>query len=179
MDTIDAYLKWLSHADTDIPALQAVYSGYTTWFASWMDANNDLAAFRSCQIREMLWGCQIGWYGPWILEEKHRAEFDCVVDLAAKRVSKKAFFAEGRLLGEVANEVVQPPFKTAWRSRGNVAYVTLPSVIAYLWENPKGEKLLAVGNLATTPQRFRATVTGFAPVACELAVGEVRLIDLK
>ncbi len=177
MDTIDAYLTWLTNQDRDIPALQAVYSGYTTWFGSWMDADNDLVAFRACQTREMLWGCQIGWFGPWLLDEKHRAHFDCVIELAAKRAGKKDFFSEGRLLGEVANELDNPPFKTVWKVRGKSAPVTLPSIYAFLWENPKGEKLLALGNVSTTPQAFKATIPGFAPVACTLAPGEVRFVE--
>ena len=179
MDNIDAYLTWLTDQDTDIPALQAVYSGYTTWFGSWMDANNDLAGFRSCQMRETLWGCQIGWFGPWILEAAKRDQFECVVKLAALRVSKKEFFAEGRLLGEVANEVACPPFKTVWKVRGKSAPATLPSVYAFLWENPRGEMMLALGNVSDAPRTFRATVPGYAPVACDLASGEVRLLDLK
>lgn len=179
MDTIDAYLTWLSNGDADIPALQAVYSGYTTWFGSWMDKNNDLAGFRSCQMREMLWGCQIGWCGSWILDEAHHEQFECLVDLAAKRASRKDVFAEGRLLGDVANDVANPPFQTVWRTRGRTYAMTLPPVLAFLWENPKGEKLLALGNVAAEPRTFRATVPGCKPVACELAPGEVRFVDLK
>jgi hypothetical protein len=58
MDNIDAYLTWTPDRADDVPALPAVYSGYTTWIGSPQDADVSFESFQAAQVRDVLWGVQ-------------------------------------------------------------------------------------------------------------------------
>lgn len=177
MDSIDAYLTWTPDRVNDVPALPAVYSGYTTWIGSPQDADVSFESFQAAQVRDILWGVQPGWMDDWILDDGHRKHFDCMLRLAKTRLSNRAWFGEGTLLGEVVNEATNRPMTVEWKANGKrqPPAETAPTV-AVVWENRAGERLLAIGNLADHDCSFRGTPPGGREVVCALAPGEVKIV---
>lgn len=175
MDTIDAYLTWTANKDDEVPALPAVYSGYTAWFASAGAPEDTPAAFRTYVLRDTLWGCQPGWMGNWILDDAHRKQFDTLVACGQLRRKYREFLSEGHLVGEVKNELRNPPFTVTWHCRERVQDATLRSVTALVWENPKGERAVFVANLSDTRRSFAGTSVDGTCITCELVPGEVRV----
>lgn len=175
MDNIDAFLTWSPNREDDVPALPAVYSGYTMYFGCHESAGDDIAAFRALHVRNFLWGCQLGWNAKWMLDEAHRQHLECAVRLASCRRAALGFFAEGELAGEVTGDEPSPSFTVSWRDDGGVHDVTMPSVQATLWENPAGERLLAVANLSGTTRSFKKTIGGGRRLSFHLNPGEVHL----
>ena len=153
MDNIDGYLTWVQRNQDDVPAMTAVYSGYAIYFTSPMYAEDDFDAFRACQGRDFLWGCQLGWNHEWIMDAKHSNHLEYLIRLGALQKSAKEFMVLGELLGEVPNAVQTEPFTTTWHLR-SPHNVTLPSVQSTLWKNPQGDLLMAIVNYSDSYQTF-------------------------
>jgi len=178
MDNIDAFLTWLANSDADVPVVAAVYSGYTACFASPGAPADTPSAFRASVLRDTMWGCQPGWMGTWILDEKHREQFDALVACGELRRKYREFLSEGRLMGEVVNEADESPFTVVWNYKGLAQEVTLAPVMALVWENAKGRRITLVANLSDERRRFVGTPAGGQRIECELAPGEVRGFSL-
>lgn len=174
MDNIDAYLTWSPCTEEDRPVLPAVYGDYTTYFSSNQSDKDDFDAWRASQLRDMLWGCQLGWMGYWMLDEAHRRHFDYLLELAEKQLSVRDFIGKGELLGEVPNRVHAQPFTVTWRYR-QPKDVTLPATMATLWRAPDGRRLLAVGNLSPKPCLYDGGLP-WTEKPITLAPGEVRFL---
>jgi len=174
MDTLDAYLTWTIDRRDDVPALPAVYGGYTTWFCSPSDQADTPAAFRAYVLRDTLWGAQPGWMGPWIYDDAHREQFETLMTCARLRLRYRAFLAEGRIVGEVADDLPNPTFTVTWHNQV-VREVTLKSVTALIWEDLQGRRATFVANLSDARQSFAGTAAEGVRIACELAPGEVRV----
>lgn len=155
MDNIDAYLTWIVCTDEDVPALPAVYGGYTTYFASNQSPKDDFAAWRARQLRDFMWGCQLGWMGSWMLDKAHREHFEFLVNLSAKRKELRPFLVEGELVGEVPNRLHAPPFTVTWNHR-TTHDATLPGAYAVEWRALDGRRVLLVGNLGPVPCDYDA-----------------------
>ena len=153
MDNIDGYLTWVQRNQEDVPAMTAVYSGYAIYFTSPMYAEDDFDAFRACQGRDFLWGCQLGWNGEWIMDTKHTNHLEYLIRLGSLQKAAKEFMVLGELLGDVPNTVQTEPFTTTWHLR-TPHNVTLPSVQSTLWKNPQGDLLMAIVNYSDNYQTF-------------------------
>ncbi|MBQ9445950.1 MAG: hypothetical protein IJU61_05105, partial [Victivallales bacterium] len=153
MDNIDGYLTWVQRNQEDVPAMTAVYSGYAIYFTSPMYAEDDFDAFRACQGRDFLWGCQLGWNGEWIMDAKHNNHLEYLIRLGSLQKAAKEFMVLGELLGEVPNYVATPDFTTTWHLR-SPHNVTLKSVQSTLWKNPQGDLLMAIVNYSDSYQTF-------------------------
>ncbi|MCR5381909.1 MAG: DUF6259 domain-containing protein [Lentisphaeria bacterium] len=153
MDNIDGFLTWVQRNQEDVPAMTAVYSGYAIYFTSPMYAEDDFDAFRACQGRDFLWGCQLGWNGEWIMDAKHNNHLEYLIRLGSLQKAAKEFMVLGELLGEVPNYVATPDFTTTWHLR-SPHNVTLKSVQSTLWKNPQGDLLMAIVNYSDSYQTF-------------------------
>ncbi len=153
MDTIDGFLTWVIQEQWDIPALPAVYSGYAVYFSSPMSPKDDFAAFRACQGRGFLWGCQLGWNQNWILDAKHQDHLEYLIRLGTLQKAGKEFMVLGELMGEIPNAIPTDSFTTTWNNP--FAHdVTLPVVHSTLWKNQNGDLMLAIVNYSTKRQTF-------------------------
>lgn len=161
MDNIDGFLTWVQRNQEDVPAMTAVYSGYAIYFTSPMYAQDDFAAFRACQGRDFLWGCQLGWNGEWIMDAKHNDHLEYLIRLGSLQKAAKEFMVLGELLSEVPNAVQTEPFTTTWNLR-SPHNVTLPSVQSTLWKNPQGDFLMAIVNYSDNYQTFICNNVPFA-----------------
>lgn len=203
MDNIDAYLTWNPRFEEDVPLLPAVYSGYTTYFASPQAEADDLPAFRAAQGRDFLWGCQLGWNGSWILAERHRDKFLFQKKLCDLRMSIKDFQVYGELLGEIkpSNEV--PKIRVTW-NRTAPHDAMLPAVQGTVWSDKDGNRCYCLVNYSDEPMAIiydtqlpyrkegwvlkRVTPSGNAPLAFVenetyrteyLSAGEICVIEAK
>ncbi len=153
MDTIDAYLAWSPRMAEDVPLLPAVYSGYTVYFTSPQAAQDSTDAFCAAQGRDFLWGCQLGWNDPWILQEEHREKQRFQAELCRYRLAAKDFLVYGQLLGEVRPQGGVPETTHRWnRTRPHDA--RLPVVQGTVWRDANGRLAVFVVNASGKPQRF-------------------------
>lgn len=159
MDTIDGWLTWRPRLQSDVPALMAVYGGYTTYFSSPQSKDDTLTSFRLAQGRDFLWGIQLGWNDIWILKNEHKEYFKVLLDLAALQKSAKEFMVYGELLGDVRSTEPVPSVNVVWR-RNQPHEATLPAVQAVLWRGSGAKAddlLLAVVNATDVPQPFNVS----------------------
>ncbi len=154
MDNIDGFLTWIQQNENDVPALPAVYSGYTIYFSSPQSATDTFDAFRACQGRNFLWGCQLGWV-HWFYQNEHRDKFEYLIKLAILQKKAKNFFVLGELLGELENQETPMPMTMVW-NRTKPHDVTIPPVESTVWKDPAGNLLVAVVNYSNEPQSFVA-----------------------
>ena len=148
MDNADAHLIWNLYDERDVPALPAVYSGYTTWFSSADAAEDDFDSFRAYQLRAFLWGAQLGWMTEWILDEKHREHFALVEKLARLRAAHAEAFAKCEL---VAVENADEPFLSVpvKSEDGDAARLRVPRKETTVWRDSLGKGIRVTGNFET------------------------------
>jgi hypothetical protein len=151
MDGVDAFLTWNPRYDHEIPMLPAVYSGRTVYFSSPCNVGDSLTAFAMSEGRDWLWGCQLGWMGFELLEEKNREKAQYLDDLAAHRLVARDFMLDGELLGEVKPLNDIPEITVTWRRR-RPHEATLPAVMATLWRARDGRLAVAMTNWSDETQ---------------------------
>lgn len=151
---VDAFLAWLERRPTDVPLLEAIYSGYTIYFTSQSDYQDTQEAFQAIQSRDLLWGTQLGWMDPRLFTAPENAEkFKYLVGLTRLHFQLGEFFQTGELLDE---PVVTPQENTVtfvW-NRNNVGESTLPAIQSTVWSNFNHNRLLiALANHSGTVQQ--------------------------
>ncbi len=170
-DMFDGFLVWGPNVGNDVPLTPAVYSGYMSPFACRVLRDVTDQAFYSLQARSFLWGAQTGWEHPWILEEKYRSRLDFLFKLVEKRRSALDFFADGEFMGSVENKADVPPLKFQVIRWGKRLDAEMQPVMAAEWRNPSGNRMVAIVNATTAPQRFEAS-----GISLELAPLEVKFV---
>jgi hypothetical protein len=161
MDNIDGYLVWNPRYDTDVPLLPAVYSGYTLYFSSPQEPQDDLDAFVMAQGRDFLWGCQAGWNGGWLLQPEHRAKLDFQLELCRMRLAARDFTVYGELVDEVRPVGPLPQATTVW-NRSTRHTAVLPAVQGTVWRSRDGRLAVLLVNYTDRPLAF----------ACDLRPGD-------
>lgn len=154
LDCFDAFLTCNSVQEglELIPFFHQVYSGYAVTFGRyiWTD---DVLAQVLLNAQMFLWGSQLGWFDPRLLN---------MSSPAAGFLRKLAWLRMGEALRYLAScEMLEPPELPAERpactfddrSRGGSTVISLPAVAATLWREPGGTKLaLVVTNVSETEQ---------------------------
>ena len=158
IDTIDAYLSWSPHYQSDVPLLPAIYSDYTTYFSSAQSPEDSIDAFCAAQARDFLWGCQLGWNGSWILKKEHREKQRFQHKLCHYRLAAKDFLVYGQLIGEAHPVKQQPEISHIWH-RKQRRTVRLPAVMGTLWLDDKERLGFIVVNTTNKPQTFHSHLT--------------------
>ena len=153
MDNIHAFLTWTQNNDTDVPLLPAVYSGYTTYFASPQAGGDSLVAFRAAQGRDFMFGCQIGWHYFDILQDSHKEKFDFSMRLAELRLATKEFMVFGELVREIEPINAVPKLTMTWGMR-HPHTATLPAVQGYEWTDAKKRSCIYIINYSDSIQHF-------------------------
>ena len=195
MNVVDGYLCVTQRQPDDVPFFHAVYNGYTTYFCSPENQDDDIVSFRAAQTRELLWGQALGWYHPLVLDQPDKCAL--LRKLGEFRQANLDFFAYGTLVGEVKFEGTVPPVKLAWLGRkpffmwafkdyplSPTIHGEMPSVFGYVWKSrvgegadaTKGERTVAfLANVGTEPRevsfefggRVRRRTLGAGEIACE------------
>ena len=189
MNVIDGYLNVTQRQPDDVPFFHAVYNGYTTYFCSPENHEDDFESFRAAQTRELLWGQALGWYHPLILDQKEKCEL--LRKLTAFRQANLDCFAYGTLLGEVAFLDPIPAQKLTWLGRKPFwawklpdyplsATLTgeMPSVQGYVWQSATtGKTKIFFANLASQAQTVRYRWQNVER-SIALTAGDLRSVDL-
>jgi len=167
MNVIDGYLCVTTRQPNDVPFFHAVYNGYTTYFCSPENQDDDIVSFRAAQTRELLWGQALGWYHPLIMDHADKCEL--LNRLAAFRQQNLDFLAYGFLLGEVKFLDTVPSVKLSWLGRkpfwawkyenyplSKTIEGTMPGLIGYHWKSGvDGSECAYIANLTEGDQTAR------------------------
>lgn len=172
MNVIDGYLQVTQRTPDDVPFFHAVYSGYTTYFCSPENHEDDLDSFWAAQARELMWGQSLGWYHPLILEDAEKCAL--VRRLTEFRQAHLDWLAYGSLEGEVAFADPVPAQPVTWLGRKQffmwkvknaklspTLTGSLPGVVGYVWRSgATGERRIFLANLTAQPQTVRCLLDG-------------------
>ena len=168
---VDGFLEVVARTPDDLPFYNAVYSGYTTYFCSPENNDDDPAAFRALQTRELLWGNSLGWFLPDILDKPDK----CAIlrELCEFRQKHLDTLAYGNLLDELryASPVGQRAYEWLGRRPNPMLFdktfklppskfATMPDVIGNWWRTADGKVVLLAANLTDRPQRVEYWVYG-------------------
>ena len=167
MNVIDGYLQVTQRQPDDVPFFHAVYSGYTTYFCTPENHEDDLDSFWAAQARELAWGQALGWYHPLILDKPEKCAL--VRKLTEFRQANLDCLAYGALEGELAFRDPVPPQPVKWLGRKRffmwkvkdaplspTIEGTLPGAVGYVWRSgTTGERCAILANLSDTPRRVR------------------------
>ena len=160
LDLFDGFLQVVERKPDDVPFWSAVYSGYTTYFCSPENADDDPPSFLVQQSREMLWGHPLGWFDPCILDKPQKIAI--LRRLCTFRQNNLDALAYGTLLDELRPVAPLPQVEYTWKPRSNwskgVNRGTCPVVIGNWWRTAGGETVLLVANLTDRPQALEYEV---------------------
>ena len=190
MNVVDGYLNVTQRQADDVPFFHAVYSGYTTYFCSPENHEDDDASFRCAQTRELLWGQALGWYHPFILDSPSKCGI--LRTLCEFRQAHLDCFAYGTLLGEVAFRDPVPEQEFTWLGRkpfwawkmpdyplSATIKGSLPSLYGYVWKSAtSGSEMAFLANLSAESKTVHFTWKGVARTAT-LAAYAVMALDLS
>jgi len=154
MNRLDAYLSWHWARASQVPAFSAVYAGYIPFLGRVY--NGDDTKFRILISQSLLFGDQIGWFGPEkYLNSPDRALWKKVVQ-ARWRFAE--FFYAGRMLRPPTVECGLPELTTL-KAFANVRAIHSPAVRGALWRRLKdGAKVLLLVNIADEEAEVTVTV---------------------
>ena len=169
MNELDGYLTWHWQADGAVPAFSAVYGGAIQLFGRSYDG--DALAWKMKAAEELVFGEQIGWFGPEIIDRPE--EFAFIRPLVRFRQNIVDYFYRGEMARPPKFLDPIPSVTGDWRWSGNPTPVTAPSVRAGCWTlNDKSRAILIFSNVAKEAFRSRVAVSldelGFDPAAAEL-----------
>jgi len=158
MDSVDGHLIWTPREAHEIPMTTAVYSGYTLYFGSNRAFGNGHVPFALCQARDFVWGAQLGWDGPALLEPAHAEELEVQARLARVRSRLLDALAYGELVRVLPAPSETPKLSGVWNTWSGNREVTLPALHAALWRCRDGSLVVVAANADTRPHVFRGTV---------------------
>ena len=178
---VDGFLQVTARKPDDVPFLNAVYSGYTTYFGSSENNDDAPAAFRALQVRELFWGNALGWFLPDILDRPDKCAI--LKELCEFRQRHLDVLAYGNLVDEL--RIVSPLSAQTYEWLGRrphsrlfdrtfklppSSFATIPDVIGNWWRRADGRIVLLAANLSDRPQRVSYSVYGS---------GETESLELK
>lgn len=184
---VDGFLQVVGRTPEDVPFMNAVYSGYTTYFCSPENNDDDPAAFRALQTRELLWGNSLGWFLQDILDRPDKCAI--LKQLCEFRQKHLDVLAYGNLLDELRIVSSVGSRKYEWLGRRPhfrlfdktyklppSSFATMSDVIGNWWRRADGKVVLLAANLTDRPQRVSYRVYG-SNVASELELQPFSLCE--
>jgi len=188
IDVMDGLLTVTARTDEDVPFWHAVYNGYTTYFGTPENHDDDDDTFWALQTREVLWGQALGWYHTLLMERPGKVAL--VNRLIAFRQANLDCLAYGDLLDEVRFR--DPPPVRALTFLGRKSFPDwanpraklsptrtgrMPGVIGYRYRSgTTGRTCRILANLMPAPQTV-SYETPAGRVSQTLAAREIRRID--
>ncbi len=161
IDEIDGFLiAHLYRHENDVPLIQAVYSGYTTYFGCLESSRDSQDTFAALQGTSFIWGLQPGWLKVGFLKQKEKA--DLAKKLALYRMAAKDFLIYGELVDEV--HITPEPDKLSATIYGFFAEISayntrFPTVRGSLWRSYDGKSLgIVLMNMDSKPHKASFSV---------------------
>ena len=183
IDGCDAFLIWVPRQETEVPMMNAVYSGYTLYYSSPHTTGEGMQSFVMAQARDFLWGSQLGWMGEG-LGDPFRGYLK---KLAKLRVQTRKFLTFGEYAGELINaaplaisggsdEMIRqrvaaaPAVSANWPNFDGQKLATLPAVLTAIWRAEDGTLGLFIANLSEHRREHKYT---FSPEKYGLGTGKL------
>ncbi len=151
--SFDGFLTWHWIEAGQVPAFPALYAGTIAMIGRNLNGykKRDVAYFKHHVAEQLMYGQQIGWINPDVVEEVAKYRF--LKKIVRFRWECRELMAEGRLLRPPAVEadlsgsasfagMGSPP---AWD------VFTIPPVSSALWLSPNGSVMLIAANVAEKP----------------------------
>ena len=136
----DGYLTWHWQYDGQVPAFPAVYGGAVQMFGrAYRGGETKDLALRMKAGQQLVFGEQIGWIGPGVINEKQNLEF--LSQVVRLRWQLRQYFYAGemarppRLMGHI------PTVRADWQWSGKWP-VTTDAVLTGAWRLPRENKLV-------------------------------------
>jgi hypothetical protein len=131
---MDGYLTWHWQYDGQVPAFPAVYGGAIQMFGrSYGGGPTRDLALRMRAAQQLVFGEQLGWISPTVINEKENAEF--LKQLAQLRWLLREYFYAGRMLRPPQSDRPLPTVKADWQW-GGIRWVTTDAVLTGCWWQP-------------------------------------------
>jgi hypothetical protein len=138
----DGYLSWTWQHDGQVPAFPAVYAGAIQNFGrAYRGGTTSDLALRMKAGQQLVFGEQIGWIDPGVIEQKENAEF--MRQVVQLRWQIRRYFYAGEMLRppELIGNI--PDVKADWQWAGEW-WVTTPAVLTGAWKLPQNDKLVMI-----------------------------------
>lgn len=163
---VDGFLQVVGRTPEDVPFMNAVYSGYTTYFCSPENTDDDPASFRALQTRELLWGNSLGWFLHDVFDKPEK----CAIlrQLCEFRQSNLDALGYGNLLDELRPVEPVGTRRYEWLGRRPhfrlfdksfklppSSFATMPDVVGNWWRTADGRTVLLAANLTDARQTVR------------------------
>jgi hypothetical protein len=157
----DGYLTWHWQYDGQVPVFPAVYGGAIQMFGrAYRGGPTKDLALRMKAGQQLVFGEQIGWIHPNVVDEKENAEF--LRQVVRLRYHLRRYFYAGemgrppRLLGDV------PKVRADWRWSGEW-WVSTDAVLTGAWRIPRERRLILLFvNVSDEPLSARLRFEGKA-----------------
>lgn len=164
----DGYLTWHWQYDGQVPAFAAVYGGAIQMFGrSYGGGPTRDLALRMRVGQQLVFGEQLGWLAPGVVNEKENAAF--LRQAVQLRRSLKEYFYTGEMARPPKLTGKIPTVRADWRW-GGVSWVTTDAVLTGAWYQPAAKRVvLMFVNVSTEPVTatvdFDAQPYGFSQAA--------------
>ncbi len=147
---MDGYLTWHWQYDGQVPAFPAVYGGAIQMFGrSYGGGPTRDLALRMRAAQQLVFGEQLGWISPAVVNEKENAEF--LKQLAQLRWQLREYFYAGRMLRPPQSDRPVPTVKADWQW-GGTRWVTTNAILSGCWWQPgKSRAVVIAVNVSDQP----------------------------
>lgn len=147
---LDGYLTWHWQNQDMVPAFSAVYGGSIQMFGrAYRGGPTQDLANRMKAGQQLVYGEQIGWFGPEILERPDSAPF--IKDCIALRHQLREYFYRGRMARPPRFGTPAPTVTADWQWSGEWP-ITTDAVLTGAWWIPQDAKtVLLLANVSDTP----------------------------
>ncbi len=150
----DGYLTWHWQFDGQVPVFPAVYGGAIQMFGrAYRSGSTKDLALRMKAGQQLVFGEQLGWLDPKLVEEHANAEF--FRDAARLRSKLNRYFSAGQMARPPQLRGHIPKVKADWQWSGEW-WVTTEALLSSAWEIPREKKLvLMFANVSDEPVSTR------------------------
>ena len=142
----DGYLTWHWQEQNMVPAFSAVYGGTIQMFGrAYRGGPTEDLANRMKAGQQLVFGEQIGWFGPEILQRPESGKFlgDCI----QMRWRLKEYFSAGHMVRPPKLTGTIPTVTADWQWQ-NEWPVTTPAVLTGAWQHQNGKVILLFVNVS-------------------------------
>jgi len=138
----DGYLAWNWQHDGQVPAFPAIYGGAIQMFGrAYRGGETKDLALRMKAGQQLVFGEQIGWIDPGVINEKENAEF--LRQVVRMRWSLRRYFYAGEMCRPPQLEGEIPKVRADWQWSGEW-WVSSDAVLTGAWRLPKENNLVLI-----------------------------------
>lgn len=138
----DGYLTWHWQYDGQVPAFPAVYGGAIQMFGrAYREGPTKDLALRMKAGQQLVFGEQIGWIAPGVIQEPANADF--LKRVVAVRARFGRYFQAGEMARPPRLQGGLPKVKADWQWSGEW-WVTTDAVLTGAWRLPKDGRFLVL-----------------------------------